>query len=73
MEPKKKKTQADWPIFGFRISAVDKSELQMRVDKLITKMNSMLDPKQRAHRKNEVIIEALKIGLASLENEAKKK
>lgn len=72
MEPKKRKTSADFPQFQFRISEADKEDLQTRIEKLIKKANSKIGKDDRPFRKNEIIIEALKKGLSLLESEYKK-
>lgn len=72
MEPKKRKTPADFPQFQFRISEEDKEEIQTRLDKLVKKMNSKLNKDHKSFRKNEIIIEALRRGLSLLEAENKK-
>lgn len=72
MEPKKRKTSADFPQFQFRITETDKDEIQSRVDTLVKIINSKLSNDHRPFRKNEIIIEALKRGLSLLEAENKK-
>lgn len=72
MEPKKRKSSADFPQFQFRISESDKDEIQSRLEKLVDLMNSKVGKGHRPFRKNEIIIEALRRGLSSLELEIKK-
>lgn len=71
VEPKKRKTSADFPQFQFRISEEEKERIQNQLEKLMKLMNSKIGKEDRPFKKNEVIIDALKRGMASLEKEYK--
>lgn len=71
MEPKKKKTSADYPQFQFRLSQNDKEEIQNRIDKLYETFNKGLNEQYKNFKKGEIVLEALKRGISSLEKENK--
>lgn len=54
---------SDYPQFAFRISQVEKAELTQLIDEVTELYNSNLNPGDYAIRKNDIILEALNIGL----------
>lgn len=72
MELKKRKESNDYPQFQFRISKEDKKRIQEKVDYVVKLFNSELNPKLKKFKKNDVIVEALKRGLKSMEIDYKR-
>lgn len=68
-EAKKKPT--DYPIFGVRLSKREKSEIMERVEIVLEAANSKVHSGDKILRKNDIVLDALKRGLASLEKEHK--
>lgn len=66
LNSRKKKQPSDYPIFGFRVDSKIKQELEMAIGRVQKKLNKIKDPQDRLYRKNDVIVEALRAGLASL-------
>jgi hypothetical protein len=67
-EKRSKKQSSDYPQMIFRIDQADKDALQNQIDKLVVMANR--DAERRGVkklRKNDVIVEALSIGLKTLE------
>lgn len=64
---KKARTKADpsdYPIFAFRLSKEDKALVQQRVSDAVEVINKTRDKENRTRvRKNEVIVDALLLGL----------
>ena len=67
MKTKKKKTPADYPQMQFKVTQLEKDELTSRIDKLVDFYNDNKSPTELRTRKNDIIIEALEIGLSKLE------
>lgn len=67
MKKTKKKSPNDYPLFSFRLKDSDKTDLNVLVERLVIKMNKPLGKDDRVLRKNDVIVEALRIGLKTLE------
>ena len=66
MAPKQKKTPAEYPLFAVRLTAVQKVELNEMLDDLRAYLNKRHEPNQQLWMKNDLIYEALKIGLPKL-------
>lgn len=67
MKRTKKKKPNDYPLFSFRLKDEDKAELNVAIEKLVSKMNKTRSENEKVFRKNDVIIESLRIGLKILE------
>lgn len=69
---KKARTKADpsdYPIFAFRLSVEDKALITERVDDAVEAINKVRDKENRTRvRKNEVIVDALLLGLSQFKN-----
>lgn len=63
MKPEKKKTPSDYPMFAFRTSEADKKRLSLLIEKAVKLANKNLDDDDRSVRKNDIITEALELGL----------
>ena len=61
-----KKTPADYPQMAFRISEDDKKNINFLAEELINVSNASLQPKQKLFRKNEILVDALYLGLLEL-------
>ena len=66
MAPVQKKTPSEYPLFAFRLTAAQKDELNKMLEELRAKLNERLEPNQKLWMKNDLIYEALKIGLPKL-------
>jgi hypothetical protein len=69
MKREKKAKPSDYPIFAFRISEEEKGRLNDEIERVVDHLNKSLSEDDRIWRKNEVIVEALKRGLAILKKE----
>lgn len=70
---KTKKTPNDYPKFAFRLDLEKKENLIAWVDKIYYLYQDRQDDDSFAIRKNDIILEALTIGLQSLEDKIAKK
>ena len=66
MKREKLKTPADYAIFSFRIDDEAKSRLNSALKKVVALYNRGKAKDERAFRKNEIILEALEIGLETM-------
>jgi hypothetical protein len=67
MKRSQKKTPADYPQFAFRMKSVaDKLALDMEIDRVVQACNEALKDGEKTFRKNEIIIEAIIIGLKAI-------
>ena len=66
MARKKRKTPADYPTLGFRISESDKVELTDLIDQVTCSLNNNLKEDDSRITKAEVVAAALKKGLKLL-------
>jgi uncharacterized protein YsxB (DUF464 family) len=73
MELKIRKESGDYPQFQFRISEEEKKLIQHQIEVVLKQLNSLIGPDHKKFKKNDVIIEAIKRGLKSLDDEYKKK
>lgn len=65
--PREKKTQpSDYPIFAFRVSNEEKDVLSVEIENVVKLLNKRVSEDEKVWRKNDVIVEALKRGLAQL-------
>lgn len=68
----KKKTPSDYPTFGFRVSKENKDKLNKLIAKAEKLINATKTCDDYVVRKNDVIVEALEIGLERLIKKYKK-
>lgn len=61
-----KKKPSDYPQLAFRVTQDYKDEVQKAVDKLHKRMNKAVSEDEKRVKKNEILMEALKLGLESL-------
>lgn len=69
----KKKTPADYPQMIFRVSQEDKERLAELIEKVTGLANQSLLEGSKKFRKNDVIVDALFLGLLSLEKRMSRK
>lgn len=62
----RKKTPSDYPQLAFRLSQDDKDVIMKKVDALHVKLNMKLGEDEYKIKKNDILVEAIKIGLKSL-------
>ena len=70
---KTKKSPNDYPKFAFRLDQKNKENLTSWVDRIYYLYQDRQGADSVAIRKNDIILEALTIGLQSIENEVSKK
>ena len=61
-----KKTPQDYPQLAFRISAEDKINIMNMVDEVLAASNQSLSVNEKLFRKNDIIVDALYLGLIAL-------
>lgn len=66
MARKKRKTPADYPTLGFRVSEGDKAELTALIDDKTERLNSKLKEDESRITKSEIVATALRKGLKIL-------
>ncbi|MGZ3781531.1 MAG: hypothetical protein ACXVCY_12840 [Pseudobdellovibrionaceae bacterium] len=66
MAREKKTRPSDYPIFAFRVSDEEKDNLNSEIEYVADLLNKRLSEDEKVWRKNDVIVEALKRGLAQL-------
>jgi len=66
-----KKRPSDYPQFIFRISADDKVQLTLSINQVKKIYNALKKEDEKVITKNEIIVNALKIGLKELIRNAK--
>ena len=64
---KKKKTPADYPVFGFRCSPDDKAWIGKQLEILHKKFNSGDSETLYRTNKNEILMEAIRRGIQALQ------
>ncbi len=62
----KKKLPEDYPSFIFRISKADKIFLTSEIKRALLAVRKTQTQGEKLHNKNDVIVEALKIGLSQI-------
>lgn len=67
MKKDKKKNPNDYPLFAFRVTDTEKGRLNESIEKLVGKLNKGRSKDEKVLRKNDIIVEALRIGLKALE------
>ena len=72
MESRKKASPNDYPQFSFRVSMEDKETLLREIDEVTTIANRRLNKDDRVVRKNDIIVQALHLGLQTLKKAKKK-
>ncbi|MDD4974386.1 MAG: hypothetical protein PHY93_08530 [Bacteriovorax sp.] len=70
---KKSRTSSDYPQFSFRITADLKEQLNNMIDEVVDLYNKNVPDGEYLYRKNEIIIEALEIGLTQMKKNPGKK
>jgi hypothetical protein len=61
-----KKTPQDYPQLSFRISAEDKINIMQMTDEVLETSNRGLSSKEKVFRKNDILVDALYLGLIAL-------
>lgn len=70
---KKARNPNDYPLFAFRVTKQStKDELEREVERVTRLCNEARKPDEFKVRKNDVIVEALKLGLVQLRKSLKK-
>lgn len=64
MKTKKKKTPKDYEIFSFRVTEEEKASLNIVIEEVVDLYNKGKSDDDLKRRKNDVIMEAIKHGLA---------
>lgn len=59
----KKKRPEDYPLFSFRVSAQEKTALIKMLDVAKAKLNRTKEGNERVITKNDILLEAIKLGL----------
>ncbi len=70
---KKGRRPSDYPQFAFRLTAEAKENLSAMVDEVTELFNKNVPPGEYLYRKNDIIIQALEIGLKQLKKNPTKK
>jgi len=70
MKREKKTQPSDYPIFAFRVSDEEKADLNAEIEHVANLLNKRLADDEKVWRKNDVIVEAIKRGLAQLKKNA---
>ena len=68
MAQKQKKTPSEYPLFAFRLNSDQKSALNAMLTEVRSALNKRLNPNDKLWMKNDLIVEALKIGLPQLKS-----
>lgn len=69
---KKKSAKSEYPQFAFRISSEAKTQLKARLESLKAKANKDNVPDDEIINMNDILIDAINIGLDSLERKFRK-
>jgi len=72
MKREQLKTPEDYEIFSFRSTTEEKDELNADIDAVVVLYNRKLPEGERKWRKNDVIMEALRIGLAAMKKKSER-
>lgn len=70
---KKVRTSSDYPQFSFRVTAEIKDRISKSVDDVTDLYNKNVPAGEYLYRKNDIIVEALEIGLAQMKKNPGKK
>jgi hypothetical protein len=73
MEIKTKKQASDYQQMLLRPSVEDKELIEALIESLLITLNSNLAPRQKKFKKNDVAIEAMKLGLAQMKSEIRER
>lgn len=68
----KKKQPNDYPQLSFRISTEDKKRINELAASVVEKSNAALPPGTKLFRKNDVLVDALYLGLLTLQRKGMK-
>ncbi len=66
------KKPTDYPQLAFRISNDDKANINALADEVLSASNQNLQPDEKQFRKNDVLVDALYLGLITLKNNRQK-
>lgn len=69
---KKRKVPADYPRLDFRISLEDKERINELAGDILQVSNKSLDKGDKLFRKNDILVDALYLGLLSLKKKGQK-
>ncbi len=70
---KKGRRPSDYPQFAFRLTAETKENLSAAIDEITELYNKSVPAGEYLYRKNDIIIEALEIGLAQMKKNPNKR
>ncbi len=73
MRKTEKRTPSDYPQFAFRISADEKKAVMKKVESVLEARLQLIGEDDFVPRKNDIIVEALLIGLETLEQRRTRK
>jgi hypothetical protein len=73
MNPIIKKSPAEYPMFAIRLTAEQKQSLNELVESVRDALNRKKKPNEKLHMKNDVVFEALMLGLPLLRKSAARK
>jgi hypothetical protein len=68
----KKKHPTDYPQFSFRVSDNDKRRINELASEVLAASNTTLDSSAKVFRKNDVLVDALYLGLLTLKKKGMK-
>lgn len=72
MATDKKKKPSEYPLFAFRLEDEKKEELNSLLDETREVLNKRIGPEDKLWMKNDIIYEAIKLGLPALVKGTKK-
>lgn len=62
------KSPNDYPLFGYRLFPEIKDSLSTQLEEVLEHLNQRRPENKKPYKKNDVFVEALKLGLAELKN-----
>lgn len=69
---KKRKVPSDYPQLPFRISLEDKNRINELSEEILANSNKALEAEEKVFRKNDVLVDALYLGLMTLKKKGHK-
>ncbi len=69
---KKRKVPSDYPQMSFRISSEDKDRINQISEEVLKASNKTLKSEDKVFRKNDVLVDALYLGLLTLKKKGQK-
>ena len=72
MKRPQKKTPSDYPQFAFRMKTFEeKVALEKEIEQVQDLFNNALKEEEKSYKKNEIILEALRLGLTMMRRKAR--